>query len=217
MKKTRNDLVCKCVAVAMVLGCMNSANAAVVYDNGPINGTAGNAVAISGGWDTSTSFTLSGATTFTGAQVALWATMGETPVSLAWSIGTTAFGSEVASGVAALSNTFVMDFIAFPTSYSIYESQFALSGTAGAGTYWVTLSNGLATAGSLDWDTNFGPSASATRNLGLGIAPINVPSQSFQVFGDPVAAVPEPASLAIWGLGGIGMAVAARRKRKQVA
>jgi hypothetical protein len=47
-----------------------------------------------------------------------------------------------------------------------------------------------------------------------------LPSYTFtlNVSGEPTpdpAVVPEPASLAIWGLGALGMAVAARRKRKQ--
>src|SRR5687768_4869059 len=74
-----------------------SVPAALIYDNGPINGTNGNANALSGGWEETDSFVVSGAWTLTGAQVALWVDIGATPVSLGWSIGTTRFGSDVAS------------------------------------------------------------------------------------------------------------------------
>jgi len=72
----------------------------LIYDNGPIR-TDGGANSLSGGWQETDSFVVSGTKTLTRAQVALWATGGETPVSLGWSIGTTQFGSDVASGVAS--------------------------------------------------------------------------------------------------------------------
>jgi hypothetical protein len=76
-----------------------------VYDNGPINGTFN-------GWNitddaVTNSFSVASATTLDSATVGLWQHSGDTPTSVAWSIGTAAFGADVASGTSTFStNTF---------------------------------------------------------------------------------------------------------------
>jgi hypothetical protein len=150
----------------------------LLYDNGGINGTEGAANSLSGGWFETDSFTLSRSATFESATLGIWTDTGATPVSLAWSIGTAAFGSEIASGAGSLSNTFVMD--TGDGAHSIFSSQLALSGTAPAGTYWLTLYNGTASSRGLDWDVNFGPSTSFQRNSGQTFP---VYGHSFQIYG----------------------------------
>jgi hypothetical protein len=151
----------------------------LLYDNGPINGASGAGNALSGGWLETDSFTLTSPAVFQSATIGLWTETPATPVSLGWSIGTTAFGSEVASGAGSLTSTCVMD--AGNGVHSIFSSQLALSGTAPAGTYWLTLYNGTATSRGLDWDVNFGPSTSFQRNSGQTF-PVN--GHSFQIYGD---------------------------------
>jgi len=130
----------------------------VVYDNGPINGTI-NAWSINNGFSVSDSFTVASDAALTSATVGLW-TSG-TPLSLAWSIGTTVFGSEISSGIATLTNSYLSDY----WGYSIYESSFAINGEVSVGTYYLTLSNASSSDQSyVYWDQNNGPST-AKQNL----------------------------------------------------
>jgi hypothetical protein len=188
-----------------------SALATLLYDNGPINGQT-DAWTISSGFQVSDSFTLTGTSTLTGAQIGLWIS-GDTPGSVDWSIGTTYNDNTYGSGTGTLTNTF--QYTNGNGGYNIYESIFTLSGTLGAGTYWLTLQNSDPLC---YWDMNGGPSQVWESDYGLnpaGYGPsgtANPPSDSFQIYGTS-SSVPEPATMLLFGLGLIGVA-GIRRKFK---
>jgi len=124
--------------------------------------------------------------------------------SIDWSIGTTDFGTDVASGDATLSNSFVEE---NSDSYDIYmNTAVGLDVLLAPGTYWLTLSGSVSSAGSDPefWDVNYGPSTAYFSGAGEGS------SEAFDINGDPV--VPEPSSLALLGCGILVLAGALRRK-----
>ncbi len=86
-------------------------------------------------------------------------------------------------------------------SYDIYQSDFTLSGTLSAGTYWLTLQNGNTTSGNdISWDQDNGPSLAYFNNSLTHPGNRPNPSESFQLYGN---AVPEPGTYAL--LGGFGL------------
>lgn len=194
------------VGLALMVAVAMPVHAGLVYDNGPING-AGGAYTINLGASVSNSFTVSSATNLTSATAGIWVTTGDTPISVEWSIGTSAFGSDVSYGTSLLSNTY---FITNGGGYDVYSSSFSLTGAAGAGTYYLTLQNAVSTNSNyVFWDVNSGSSTAYQNGIGNPI-----PSESFQLFDDGTPAVPEPASMAIWGLGALGCAAAGYRRRR---
>ena len=164
---------------------------------------ASTAWTINFGYQVSDSFTLGSPATLTGAQIGLWVIPGDTPTSVDWSIGSAAFGSDISSGTAGLSNAFQYNNV---YGYDILELTFSLSGVLGAGTYWLTLQNATSSSGDpVYWDQNSGPSSAQENTLGV------IPSESFQVYG--AGSVPEPSTICLLGIGMVGLAGYCRRRR----
>jgi hypothetical protein len=209
LSRQRNSRMKKCILAlwAFVLLSGGQVKADLVYDNGPIAANLG--YQISGGEAISDSFTVSSTTNLTGATAGFWVVTPAVPISVQWSIGTTALGSDVSSGIATItSNTFRHT----NGIYSIYESAFALSGAVAAGqTYWLTLQN--STPVPMFWDVNGGPSSATFSQSGGG--PLgSIASESFQLF-DSVAAVPEPSTLNVAAVIGALSLIARGWKRRK--
>jgi hypothetical protein len=178
--------------------------AGLVYDNGPPLGPI--TFSISNGDTITDSFTVSSATSLAGAKIAVVGDSVGTPLTVDWSIGTSAFGSEVSSGTGTLYNTY--------TGPATIESTFSLSGSLFAGTtYWLTLQNATTSDGSaLTWWESDGPSTAYAYNGTLG----SIPSESFQLYD---AAVPEPPSILtmVLGVAAVGLVRYGWRRRNAVS
>ena len=188
-----------CLLAALSLAAVQ-AKATLIYDNGPINGTAGG-YTISPPYSVSDSFTVTGSASLGSAQVGLWLFPGEVASTIGWSIGTAPFLSDISSGTSSFMNTLLFN----NGFWDIYQSVFNITGTVGPGTYYLTLDNGTNSGGNFfSWDINFGPST-AYQNPGNG-QPID--SESFQIFGT----VPDAGSSVM--LLGIGLAGVGWMRRK---
>ncbi len=181
-------------------------HAAVVYSNGAIDGT-NDSYFITNPESITNSFVSTDAAILTSVELGLFVYSG-TPGSLQWQVGTTPFGSEISSGTASPANTFHN---AGPFDGTTYDSTFTLTGLLpSAGTYYLTLSNGLSSDGTqLGWDENDGPSTVQGLYGGMPFTPEG--SESFTLSGTSV--VPEPSTCALLGLGAVllGYNIARRR------
>ncbi len=195
------------VIAAILLAAVPQAKADSIYNNGtPSNGSLGGYL-LNGLHDLSISFPSSGSFNLTSAQINLFTNFGVTPSTVAWSIGTTPFASDISSGVSSLANTFLFT----NAGGYFYQSTFSISGAIGVGTFYLTLGH-LTTnfpPGLVDvfWDLSDGSSASY-----VDFAPTTPldHSNAFAVFGTPVPAgpsVPEGGQTATYlalGLAGMG-------------
>ncbi len=198
-------------ALGVALFAGSAANASVLYSNGPVNGTV-EGYTINFGFSVTNSFTLSSDGTANSAVIGIWNMPGDTIQQLDWSIGSTTFGSDIASGTAATSDIFLFN---NEYGYPIYADTFSLPGVSlSAGTYWLTLQNAVATnSDPAYWDQNSGPSSAQDSSLGIE------PSETFAICDTgscslPSAAVPEPITLSLFGAGLAGAAAMRRRKKK---
>jgi hypothetical protein len=224
MKKLLHRMAVGAVLV-LLLSTVDPANAGPIYTNGSISGeTQAWDISVGSDYAVTDSFTVSSSATLTNAVVAFFVYTGTTPLSVDWSIGTTEFGSDLGSGVAStrnatLSNTFEYYFHGF----SVYESTITLPGNMvvdpGA-TYWLTLQG--ATTNPLEdllWGQSAGASSAFTGDPEYEDPGTPIASEFFELNGngsDPPSA-PEPASLALLGIGAVGVAGYAWRRRKNAA
>ncbi|HVS40497.1 MAG TPA: PEP-CTERM sorting domain-containing protein [Gemmataceae bacterium] len=198
------------------------------YRNGSLNGDASVAEPrdIAGGYITTDSFTLTSGASLTQFTGGFWVDIGATPSSIQWSIGTTSFGNDIASGAASgasLQNTLKISNNGFGAD--VYESTFALSGSLSAGTYWLTLTGTASDAGEIAWDGAKPPPALTSSAFQFdptamppGSSAVN--SEFFEVFGNPSGSpvAPEPSSFLLFGVGAVGLiGYVGLRRRKKIA
>jgi hypothetical protein len=196
------------LAALSLAACLTqTASAAVLYDNGPVNGTV-DAWTINAGFSVEDSFTLSSAATVTGVTFASWAFPGDKISSVDWAIlPASGFTGGTTASVTS-SYQYTNDW-----GYDIASNTFSTGKvTLAAGTYYLELQKAVATNGdAVYWDQNNGASTANENAVG----PIG--SQSFQILG--TSAVPEPATWAMMlvGFGGLGAAIRGRRTIAAIA
>jgi hypothetical protein len=223
-------LALSAIGLAALVG---PASGGTLYTNGPLNGTGGS-VGVNNGYADSDSFTVSGSSTVTSFDFALWNYSFDITTNIDWSIGTSIGGSQDGSGV-GVPITGVFDNPADGGSIDVYT--YTVSGLdvslPGAGTYYLTLTNALAqfygTTADGDgvfWDENDGPSEAyqdfdggsyytlANNDIEAGGVCANgqvdcTGSETFDING--TASAPEPASSILVGS---GMLLAAILRRK---
>jgi hypothetical protein len=206
-------------AAAGLLITGSSAGAAVLYDNGPLNGTIVS-YEISNGVAVSDSFTLASSSIITGIDFGAWTLTGATVSTVDWGITETpnSFTGFIASGTMVNVTTDGPPTANSATTDTSVDSFSTGAVALGAGVYYLVLQNAVASdGGPVGWDDNNGPSTAFSSWINGSIKDFIGPgsnSESFQVLGSPSGgAVPEPASwvLMLVGLGGIGATV--RRAR----
>ena len=196
-------------AAAIAVFSAGIANAAVLYDNGPVNGTI-DAYTISLPFAVSNSFTLAQASIVTGVNFGVWTVPGEVVSTVDWAITSTSFSYPV-DGTATVNNGALIG-LGFG-SYPIHFANFSTGSVSlASGTYYLVLQNALSSSGSqVYWDLNNGPSTATQSGAAIP------GSQSFQILGTTSGAVPEASTWAmlIAGFGLVG--AVARRRRNAIA
>jgi hypothetical protein len=189
------------------------AYADTLYSNGPsTNNFTG--WYIEDGYSIAASFTLSEASTVTGADFNAWLLATRTLSSVDYAITTDPFG-----GTTEASGTVYPTGILLETNmygYDIYLESFSISSMdLAAGTYYFQLENAVVPGGDpVWWDINNGPS-DAFNNHGENVngqAGSGSNSTSFNIYGDSNSVTPEPSSFLLLGSGLAGLAGLLKRK-----
>jgi hypothetical protein len=209
------------LACGILIWGASRSSASLVYDDGaPDTSVGGGPIFNFNGafYSSSNSFTVGGPTNLTGAQVALNLAGGQAVPTLDWSIGTSRFASDIASGTANLTNSFLV--VSGDESY--WESTFAINGAVSAGTYWLSLANAPLVGGfGAEWTISHPATSTAYAETYIPAVPSDIinptdPS-SFQIYGT-TSATPEPTTLSLLGTGVLAVgATRLKRRRKSVA
>jgi hypothetical protein len=198
----------KFFTVAAILALSANASASVVYTNGGIDPNASTYIGytINNKYSVADSFTLTSSTTLASATIALESRYGARPTSLTWAIGSKAFGMDFGASKSDLSRDPIGGSILFGTYWT-----FDLNATLGAGTYWLTLSDAVPETDTIYWLQTTNPTPPAYQQGPVGEIYNLDNGMYFSLSGD-VSKVPEPATLAIIGLGLAGIGATRRRK-----
>ncbi len=189
--------------------------AQVIFDDGPIDGFT-NAYYIDGpnpgptNYNISDGFIATNGGTATSLDFGMWVQTGLTPTTVTWWLGTTAFGSDIATGVSNnLINTFHND---SGFGYDVYNVHIdGLSGSLTAGdTYWLSLGNANDSGGTQfdAWDLNNGPATCNFAQVGQNRGDCGAGGNAFTLNGT----VPEPGTLVMLGGGIVAVAGTLRRR-----
>ena len=187
------------------------ASASILYTNiGPNSGTDAG-FETNDGYSVTDSFTITSAATVTGFDFVSWNSVGDVEQAVDWSIGTTAYASDLGSADVSLSNSYIGPAVDdYP--YNLYtNTATGLDVSLAPGTYWFTLDGSVS---SLDvpeyWDISGGPSDAYWS----GISGEDVISETFDITGD--VGTPEPGGLGLLGCGILALAGLFRRKTCRV-
>lgn len=197
-------------AFAAAVAFSTAASATTIYSSGPTIGDT-NGYGFGPGSPITTSFTLNTAAIVSGFTFGGWTYNGNIITSVGWGISTNR------SATVPLYN-YISPNTAAVTAGPVLNQQFGAyevrdyrasvaSFSLGAGTYWLTLSDVVATDRSAFWDVNNGNTTSFTFGVW------QIPALSFSINGPDTSAVPEPASWAMF-IGGFGLMGAALRRKK---
>jgi hypothetical protein len=209
----------KLLTLSLTVLCLTLATpafAGIIFDDGPIDGTT-NAFFIDGPGGTffqqtiSDGFVATGSGTASSLDFGIWVITGTTPTTVSWSLGTSAFGSDIASGTSALSFTF---FSTTPFGFDVYAATVTgLSGSFSAGSsYWLTLGGAFDSGGNpAAWDVNNGPATCDFAVSGVPVGDCGAGGEAFTL-NSSSSAVPEPGSIMMLGTGVLGLAGVLRRK-----
>jgi hypothetical protein len=197
------------LAVCLTMGAI-PAMADYIYNNGGTTGTA-DGWTINFGFAVTDSFVLPASDAATGASFIFWLSPGDTAPIVDLSIGTSAFGSDVANftGLVPTGATSLgTNQYGFTVEQDFYS--FASTRLSAGTTYWITLQNASVPSGDpVYWDENSGPSMAQENTLGT------IPSESFTLLGNSTStgeATPEPTSILLFGSGLLALAGFVRRK-----
>jgi len=188
--------------LALLAGLSQQASAAILYDNGPSNGTGGYTFDSGDFFQVANSFDLTSDSTITDVNAQIMSVASATPVSVDWLITSAALGGTIfGSGTADVSSSTYLSTI---NGYQYWDASFGVGSIAlSAGTYYLQFHNGQDSAGgagALFWAISGGPSTALSNDVGA------VDSESFQILGTvAAAAVPEPAPYALVGAGLLGL------------
>jgi hypothetical protein len=150
---------------------------AVIYDNGPINGTT-DAWSINFGFAVTDNLTVqSGGATMTGMSFGAWLFPGDVLQTAEVLIGSTPFGNDIADQVVNFTQS---GCVGNQYGFNVCTASGNLTNsiTLNGSTYWVTLQNAAVNTGDpIYWDENSGPSLASENSVGT------IPSEAFTILG----------------------------------
>jgi len=202
-----------CSAAVLSLTCLllsAPAQGAILYLDGPVEGTQAGWGIYSGTNETSDTFTVGAGSTITGVTFGEWVGTAGTPTTLNWAIGSTSFSNNSGSGTGVTVTSAL--FCSASAScggnlHNVYTSSFTLNLTLAAGTYWLTLSNAATSNGSQAfWDQTIGGASQASTS-----GTSSIPAESFSIQGT----TPEPGSLGLCASGLVLALAAGLRHRRR--
>ena len=186
----------------------------ILFDDGPTDGFT-NGFFIDGpnpgpfSQSISDGFVATGSGTATALDFGMWVPTGLTPTTVTWWLGTTAFGSDIGTGIAPITQFTFHNDSGF--GYDVYNVHITgLSGNLTAGqTYWLSLGNANDSGNTQfdAWDVNGGPATCNFAVGGVNFGDCGAGGEAFTLYGTP-----EPGTLVMLGGGILAAAGAMRRK-----